>query len=121
MEATVWADPRVLKLLDQFVVVALYVDDKTPLPEDQHYVSPYDNKVKKSLGRRNSDLQIRLFHINAQPYYVLMAADGNLLAPPQAYDLEVDRFISFLELGLENFRLGEKVGRVDLTGILEEK
>jgi thiol:disulfide interchange protein len=118
MEATVWADPRVLKLLDQFVVVALYVDDKTPLPEEQHYVSPYDNKVKKSLGRKNSDLQIRLFQINAQPYYVLLTADGDLLAPPKAYDLEVDRFISFLKLGLENFRLGKKVGGVDLTEIL---
>ena len=118
MEATVWADPRVLKLIDQYVLLALYVDDNTTLPEKQHYVSPYDNKVKKTLGRRNSDLEIRLFQINAQPYYVLIDTKGNLLAPSTAYDLDVENFISFLELGLKNFKSGERVGLVDFKNVL---
>lgn len=117
MEAIVWADPKVQKLFEEFVLLALYVDDNTPLPESQHYVSPYDNKVKKNLGRRNSDLQIRLFQLNAQPYYVLIDAAGNLLAPSRAYDLDVDRFVAFLELGLKNFRSGETLGRVEIGNI----
>jgi len=113
MEATVWADPRVLKLFDQYVLLALYVDDNMPLADDQHYISPYDNKVKRTLGRRNSDLQIRLFQINAQPYYVLLDTTGDLLAPSMSYDLDVNHFIRFLELGLKNFKSGKWLGHVD--------
>src|SRR6185369_2413582 len=73
MEAVVWSDPQVLaRLRKDFVVVALYVDDKTELPKTQWYTSKYDNKEKKSIGKQNSDLQITNLENNAQPFYVLV-------------------------------------------------
>ncbi|NIK72598.1 thiol:disulfide interchange protein DsbD [Thermonema lapsum] len=111
MEAKVWSDPRVLKLLrDQYVVVALYVDDKTPLPQSEQYVSPYDGKVKNTIGRKFFDFQITEFGANAQPYYSLLDTDPNknprenLLLPPKGYDLNADAFVEFLEKGLEEYR-----------------
>ncbi len=107
MEARVWSDPEVLRrLTEDYVVLALYVDDKYELPETEWYTSPYDRKVKKTIGAQNADLQITKFNNNAQPYYALIDGEGNLLADPKAYDLNVGRFISFLDQGLEAFRKG---------------
>lgn len=104
MEANVWSDPRVLKILkEDYVVIALYVDDKTVLPEEQWVVSAYDGKTKKSIGKINADLQISWFNTNAQPYYVLQDHDGELLVPYRAYDLNVEGFVDFLESGLKAF------------------
>ena len=73
MEAVVWSDPEVLKKLSQdFIVVALYVDEKKELPEDYWYTSEYDQKIKKTIGKQNADLQIRWYGNNAQPFYVLL-------------------------------------------------
>lgn len=108
MEARVWADPRVLKKLrEDFVVVALYVDDKTELPESEWITSTYDGKVKKSIGKKYADFQISKFNVNAQPYYVLLDTNGNVLVPPKAYDLEVENFLAFLDSGLEAFKAGK--------------
>lgn len=105
MEARVWSHPEVLKRLkNDFVIIALYVDDKTELPESEWVVSSYDGKVKKTIGKKYADFQISRFNVNAQPYYVLLDTDGNLLVPPKAYDLNVDNFIRFLDSGLEAFR-----------------
>jgi thiol:disulfide interchange protein DsbD len=105
MEANVWSDPEVLKRLQEdFIVVALYVDDKKKLPEDQWYVSEYDGKKKKTIGKQNADLQIRKYNVNAQPYYVLLDENGNDLAEPTAYDLDVSKFVKFLDEGKENFK-----------------
>nr|WKN38249.1 cytochrome c biogenesis protein CcdA [Tunicatimonas sp. TK19036] len=110
MEARVWSDPAVLQRLKKdFVVVALYVDEKTELPESDWYTSEYDGKVKKSIGKQNADLQIRRFNNNAQPYYVLLNEQGELLAKPKAYDLSVPNFVEFLELGKKRFAAGETV------------
>jgi thiol:disulfide interchange protein DsbD len=104
MEEYVWSNTNVLKRLrDDFVVVALYVDDKTILPEEEWYVSKYDNKIKKTLGKQNFDLQIDKFESNAQPYYVLLDHDEKLLNEPTAYNIDVDRFIDFLDEGKNNF------------------
>ncbi len=104
MEARVWADPRVLRRLQEdYVVVALYVDDKTELPEADWYVSDYDQKRKTSIGKQNADLQIRRFNNNAQPFYVLLDPSGELLHAPQAYDLNADNFVRFLDAGLAAF------------------
>lgn len=104
MEANVWADPEVLKLLkNDFVVVALYVDDKTELPESEWYTSSYDNKVKKTIGKQNADLQITRLNNNAQPFYVLVGADEKVLAWPKAYDRSVADFKNFLESGLKTY------------------
>jgi thiol:disulfide interchange protein DsbD len=110
MEANVWSDPKVLQLLnDQYVVVALYVDDKTELPENEWITSTYDKKVKKTIGKKFADFQITKFNVNAQPFYVLMGHDGQVLTQPRAYDLNVDEFVNFLQSGISNFNAGVKV------------
>ncbi len=102
MEANVWSDPRVLKILrEEYVIVALYVDDKTELPENEWYKSEYDGKTKKSIGKQNADFQIVRFNNNAQPYYCLLDENAELLVQPKAYDLEVQNFIDFLNSGIE--------------------
>lgn len=109
MEARVWSDPQVLKRLrENFIVTALYVDDKTEVLQNEWITSKYDGKVKKSIGKIYADLQISRFNINAQPYYVLLDTTGNLLTIPKAYDLNVDSFIRFLDTGVQNFRKQEK-------------
>lgn len=105
MEARVWSNPEVLRRLkNDFIIIALYVDDKTTLPEKDWIVSSYDGKVKKTIGKKYADFQISRFNVNAQPYYVILDTDANMLVPPKAYDLNIDNFIKFLDSGLEAFR-----------------
>lgn len=105
MEANVWADPKVLKRLrDDFIVVALYVDDKTPLHESEWITSTHDGKVKKTVGKKFADFQISRFNVNAQPYYVLLDTNGEVLVNPRAYDLDVDEFVDFLDQALAEFK-----------------
>ena len=107
MEANVWSDPRVKDMLrNDFVICALYVDDKTSLPENEWYTSTYDGKEKKTIGRKYADFQISKFGTNAQPYYCLMDHNGNLLMKPRAYDLDKDAFVAFLKDGIKNFQEG---------------
>jgi thiol:disulfide interchange protein DsbD len=104
MEARVWSEPQVLKRLrNDFVVVALYVDDKTTLPENQWFQSSYDDKIKKTIGKQNADFQITKFNNNAQPFYVILDTEGNVLTAPIAYDLTVNNFVEFLDAGKNNF------------------
>jgi thiol:disulfide interchange protein DsbD len=104
MESRVWANSEVMqRLSEDYIIVALYVDDKTVLPEDEWITSAYDGKVKKSIGKKNADFQISRFNINAQPYYCLLDTDGNLLTDPMGYNLNVSEFIDFLDRGLEKF------------------
>jgi thiol:disulfide interchange protein DsbD len=104
MEARVWSDSEVLnRLKNDFVVVALYVDDKTTLPESEWYTSSYDGKVKKTIGKQNADFQISRFKNNAQPYYLLLDNDGKLLVKPRAYNLSISGFVDFLETGKAAF------------------
>ena len=107
MEANVWSDPRVKDMLrNDFVICALYVDDKTSLPKEEWYTSTYDGKEKKTIGRKWADFQISKFGTNAQPYYCLMDHNGNLLMKPRAYDLDKDAFVSFLKDGIQHFQEG---------------
>lgn len=104
MEANVWSDPRVLeRLRNNFVIIALYVDDKSTLPESEWITSSYDGKVKKTLGKKYADFQITRFGVNAQPYYVLLDKKEQLLVEPKAYDLNADRFVDFLDAALAEF------------------
>lgn len=104
MESNVWADPKVLKLLDsEYIVTALYVDDKTTMPEEDWYISDYDGKEKKTIGKKYADRQKAMFGVNAQPFYVLISPDGEVLTQPRAYDLDVNAFVKFLETGVDNF------------------
>lgn len=105
MEARVWTDSRVRTMLQtEFVLLALYVDDKTVLPEEEWYQSKNDGKMKKEIGKQNADLQITRFNANAQPYYVIIDTNEQVLVKPHAYDLSIPNFISFLEAGLNSFR-----------------
>ncbi len=105
MEANVWSDPKVLNILRKdYVILALYVDDKYKLPQSEWIKSTYDGKWKKTLGAKDADFQITKFGVNAQPFYVLMDNDGNVLTQPTAYDLNPDHFVAFLKKGLKNFK-----------------
>ena len=104
MEAVVWSDPEVLKRLkEDFIVVALYVDDKTELPESEWFTSAHDNKIKKTIGKQNADLQIANLNNNAQPFYVLVGEDERVLAWPYSYNRDVAGFVEFLERGKRKF------------------
>ncbi|GAB2849115.1 protein-disulfide reductase DsbD family protein [Hymenobacter ruber] len=108
MEATVWSDPQVLtQLRNDYVVVALYVDDKTELPQNEWYTSTHDKQLKTTLGKQNADLQITRYGINAQPYYVILDADdatNKPLVTPIAYEPDVAQFSTFLQAGSKQFR-----------------
>ena len=104
MEARVWADPRVLSILrNDYVICALYADDKKELPESE-WVTTETGKVLKSLGKINSHYALTTYGVNAQPYYVLQGRDGKVLVPPRGYNLDVDEFVRFLQSGIEAYR-----------------
>jgi thiol:disulfide interchange protein len=109
MEANVWSNPEVLKRLrENYIVVALYVDDRMALPESDWVTSTYDGKVKNTVGKKFADFQITKFKVNSQPYYVLLDNKGELLNKPKAYDLNVENFIKFLDEGVAEFKKNSK-------------
>ncbi len=100
MEARVWSDPEVLRRLrEDFVIVALHVDDKTRLPEDR-WVTNDRGQQLKDVGRVNSYIALQQFGVNAQPNYFLLDGDGNRLAGPRPYNLDIPAFIAFLDTAL---------------------
>ncbi len=112
MEANVWSDPEVLKRLrENYVIAALYVDDKTELPQNEWYTSKQDGKEKKTLGKKYADYQITKFNVNAQPYYVLMDENENVLVKPIAYDLSVENFVKFLDEGVATYKAKQQVAQ----------
>lgn len=105
MEGRVWSDPTVLQTLrNNYVIIALYTDDRTRLPEDEWITSEYDGKVKKTLGKKNLDFQISTYNTNTQPFYVLTDPSGNPLAEPRGHNLDVRAYSEWLDSGLEAFR-----------------
>lgn len=115
MEASVWSDPQVLKRLrEDYVVVALYVDDKAELPAAEQYVSPRDKQLKTTLGKRNADLQITHYGFNAQPYYVVLDPNDPTDKPlitPVAYEPSVAKFGEFLDRGKSQYHQRQAVAR----------
>ncbi len=105
MEASVWTDVRVKKMLeDDFVLITLMVDDKTRLPKIIEVDENGRTTRLKTVGDKWSYLQRHKFGANAQPYYVILDHDGKPLAPSYAFDEDVDRYIGFLQSGLKNFK-----------------
>ena len=97
MEAAVWSDPEVLQTLrNDFVIVALYTDDRTKLPESDWYTSEEDGKVKKTIGQQNIDFEIANFQTNTIPLYVKMDAEGNVIGSPKGTDLDVQSYLNWL-------------------------
>ena len=113
MEARVWSDPRVLKILSEdYVIVALYNDDKQKLDEKDYVTDAQSGKVYKDLGRANSYLARSLWGVNAQPNYILLSPEGEQLVPVRGYDLSVDGFIAFVQGGLDALRAGWAVNPI---------
>jgi thiol:disulfide interchange protein DsbD len=101
MEAAVWSDPEVLRTLrDEFVIVALYTDDRTRLPESEWYISDVDGKEKKTIGQQNIDFEIKHFQTNTIPLYVIMDAEGNVVNTPKGTDLDVRSYLGWLREGI---------------------
>lgn len=104
MEARVWSDPEVLEILrNDYVICALYSDDKKVLPEED-WVTTDAGKVLKSLGKINSYYALKTYGVNAQPYYVLQGRDGKPLVEPRGYNLDVEAFVQFLRSGIEAYK-----------------
>lgn len=104
MEQRVWSDPKVLSMLkNDFVIVVLYTDDKTKLPENE-WVTTSSGKVLKDRGRVNAWFVRENFGVSAQPNYVLLSPDGKQLAPIRGYNTDIDGFVEFLNSGLEKMK-----------------
>ncbi len=110
MENRVWSDPEVLKRLrENFVIAALYVDDKViELPKGEWYTNK-DGREVKLLGKKNSEIQIEKFGANAQPFYVILDSEGNSLVQPHAYDLDIASYIKFLDEGVAAFNKKKEI------------
>ena len=109
MEENVWVDPQVLKRLkEDYVMVALYIDERLELPESKWYTSSYDGKEKKTLGKQNADFQITRFNNNAQPYYVILDHQEQLLATPRSYNTDIAAFVEFLDGAKAKFQATQK-------------
>ena len=107
MEARVWSDPRVLDILrNEYVIVALYADDKLKVDEAD-WVTTDAGKVLKTLGKINSYYALKTYGVNAQPYYVLQGNEGTPMVTPRGYDLDVQGFIDFLQSGVEAYKAGK--------------
>jgi thiol:disulfide interchange protein len=105
MEARVWSDPEVLRRLsEEFVIVALYLDDRTQLPENEWVTSTVDGKVKKTIGKINEDLEISKFRTNAMPLYVITDHEGNPLNQPMPTNLNVAEYKAWLDEGIAKFK-----------------
>ena len=104
MESRVWSDPVVLGMLkNDFVLVALYTDDKQKLPENEWVTDAASGKVYKDLGRVNSYIARTNWNVNAQPNYILLSPEGEVLVPVRGYDLSVEGFIDFLQSGIDAY------------------
>ena len=104
MEARVWSDPSVkAKLENDFVLCALYVDDKTKVDE-KDWVTASNGKVLKTLGKINSNFALEQFGANAQPHYVILDAEGNQLGDARGYDLDVAKFVEWMDTNKALFK-----------------
>ncbi len=103
MEETVWVEPEIRKLIEEkYVLVSLYVDEKVTLPEADQYVSPTTGRKIRTVGNLWSDMQIREFKANAQPYYVLISPDQQLLSTPIG-STDTETYEGYLRCGLNAF------------------
>lgn len=105
MEAAVWTDPKVSDLINNdYVLITLYVDNKTPLTEPVKIVENGTERTLRTVGDKWSYLQRVKFGANAQPFYVLLDNQGKPLNKSYAYDEDIAKYIDFLQVGLENYR-----------------
>ena len=104
MELAVWHDPKVRDLLTKdYVLISLYVDEKTPLPESIEVQENGQTTTLRTVGDKWSYLQRSKFGANAQPFYVLIDNEGKPLNGSYSYDESVENFVDFLQAGLKNY------------------
>ncbi|RZF58780.1 protein-disulfide reductase DsbD family protein [Sphingobacterium corticibacterium] len=104
MEANVWTDPKVAALLrEEFVMVELFVDDRTELSKEEQYISEYSGKRIRTIGAKNSDFQASAFNSNSQPLYVIVDTAGNVLIPPSGANYNVNSYAAYLQQGIDVF------------------
>ncbi|MEO6883925.1 MAG: cytochrome c biogenesis protein CcdA [Bacteroidia bacterium] len=104
MEKNVWSDPEVLKRLNQdFVVAMLYVDEKNELPQNAQYISKTTGQNIETIGDKWSDLETSKYNTNAEPWDVLVDANGNTLNTPRGYNPDIQIYIQFLDQGKAEF------------------
>lgn len=105
MEAKVWSDPRVLKKLkEDYIVVSLYTDDKTALPEGEQFYSKILSTKVNTVGKKFKHLQAERFNTISQPYYVLLGTDEKeLVSPPIGVEFNIDKYLQYLDKGLSEF------------------
>jgi thiol:disulfide interchange protein DsbD len=104
MEDYVWADPKVLQILDTDVVlVSLFVDFKEKLPKEEQYTSKITGKKIRSVGNKWSEFQTVKYGTNTQPYYVMLNHQEEMLSTPYAYNSSIDAFYEWLKDGVSKF------------------
>ncbi|MEK6452057.1 MULTISPECIES: protein-disulfide reductase DsbD family protein [unclassified Myroides] len=105
MEDYVWSDPSVLSILkNEVVLISLYVDDKKELPENEQYISETTGKKIKTIGNKWSDFQMKNYHANAQPYYIILDSKENRLTEAVGYTPDVDDYKAWLESGVQKVK-----------------
>ena len=108
MEAAVWTDPKVSDLINNdYVLITLYVDNKTPLTEPVKIIENGTERTLRTVGDKWSYLQRMKFGANAQPFYVLLDNQGKPLNKSYAYNEDIPKYIEFLQTGLENYKKGK--------------
>ena len=105
MEAAVWTDPTVAeKLTKDYVLISLFVDDKTPLPEQIKITENGQERALRTVGDKWSYLQRSKFGANAQPFYVALDNEGHVMGKSYSYDEDISKYMDFLNQGIENYR-----------------
>ena len=109
MEDYVWSDPAILKILqEEVVLISLYVDSKKELPKNEQYISKETGKEIVSVGNKWSDFQITRYKANAQPYYIVLDTEENMLSDkPESYNSNIDEYKSWLREGIDRFNKGK--------------
>lgn len=104
MEENVWSDAEILKILkNEIVLISLYGDDQRELPKEEQYVSKSGSEVT-TIGKKWREYQIERYNINAQPYYVVLDADGNDISKPVGYTPDVEEYKAWLKEGISKFK-----------------
>src|SRR5690606_21524953 len=105
MEANVWTDPKVATLLrKEFIMVELFVDDRTKLSPEEQYKSSYSGKLINTIGKKNSDFQASTFNSNSQPLYIIVDTSGTVLITPSGANYNVNSYTAYLQSGIDAFK-----------------
>ena len=120
MEAAVWTDPQVASIMtNDYVLIQLFVDDKTPLPAPIVVKINGQERKLRTVGDKWSYLQSSKFGANAQPFYVLLDHQGNPLSQSYAFDDDVDHYLHFLKHGLEQYRKATSTPLIEMGMALD--